>query len=534
MDTIKYLVIGILYLCTPGVNAQFRVGGVVRHQVFPQKPLKSHGHQIQKQGARLQPVVKTNAALRQEKLFGLKAERGCPEGFVRYRERCFSHSLIPKTWRSARLACRRAAPGGDLASINSREEFEFIQNEFSGGENDQAWIGLSKQRPGTPYKWSNGDPVRYLPWDTSYTGQEPTGYVALSLINLHFLSKTSRKELLQFFCGSRTDSSPSKASAAAVDGVYPVKRDPTRGSVATGGDVAGMQLSCRDGWESFQGKCYKAFYEKKNFDDASAKCRQEGAHLLSLHSPKESQFVRRKVLKNRRPGDRFWLGLTNSANGLQWSDGSPVDYTNFRPGMTIVVPKREVAPVEAPEKEFSRKYLERCFQINSDETEWASQERDQILCIACVDDGEYIPPTTRGVETTLPDTTTDPNLYAWNMMRPHFLGAAAAIPMINVSGLNITLNDDFINGKQKSASGDSVSENDSNPNTVTLLVVLVGSVVLMVAVLGAVSYRRQHGNFRFPWTSLKDESHNLQKVRQSLRGVETGCVNQQGVYGAVE
>ena len=97
-----------------------------------------------------------------------------------------------------------------------------------------------------------------LPSFVTYpSGQEPTGYVALSLINLHFLSKTSRKELLQFFCGSRTDSSPSKASAAAVDGVYPVKRDPTRGSVATGGDVAGMQLSCRDGWESFQGKCYK-------------------------------------------------------------------------------------------------------------------------------------------------------------------------------------------------------------------------------------------------------------------------------------
>ncbi|KAK3729847.1 hypothetical protein RRG08_058163 [Elysia crispata] len=528
MEIIKYLMIGLLCLCSPGVNAQLRVGGVVRNQVFPQKPMKSLVPPGQ--GHRPQPDVKANAALRQEKMYGLKTQPTCPEGFVRYRERCFSRGHTPKTWRAARLACRRAAPGGDLASINSSEEFEFLQKNFGAGKYDQAWIGLSKQRAGTPYKWSNGDPVRYISWAKSYTGLEPTGYVALSLVNLDFLSKSNREELLPFFCTAPSVRNWSNAAASAAGGAVA----PSRGTDSTSEDDSGIYLTCRESWERFQGKCYKAFYEKMNFIDASAKCRQEGAHLLSLHSPEESQFVRKTVLKNRRPGDRFWLGLTNSANGLKWSDGSPLDYTNFRPGMTIVVPKREVAPVEAPEKEFTRKYLERCFQVDGVETTWDSKDMDEILCVACVDDGGFVPPTTRLVDTTLPDTTPDPNEYAWNMLRSHILGPAALLPMINVSAINITQNADFINGNQKSASADSVSEDESNPNTVTLLAVLVGSVVLIVALFGAVSYRRQHGNFPFPWTSLKDESHNLQNVRLSSRDLETSEFNQQGVYGAME
>ena len=83
------------------------------------------------------------------------------------------------------------------------------------------------------------------------------------------------------------------------------------------------------------------------------------------------------------------------------------------------------------------------------------------------------------------------------------------------------------------ASADSVFDGASDQKPVTILVVLVGSVVLVVAAFGAISWRRRYGKFPYPWTSSY-ENNNHQSVRQSLRDPETVSVNQQVIYGAVE
>ena len=94
------------------------------------------------------------------------------------------------------------------------------------------------------------------------------------------------------------------------------------------------------------------------------------------------------------------------------------------------------------------------------------------------------------------------------------------------------------NFSTESASADFESEDNSDQNAVSVLLVTGGSVVLMVIVLAVVSWHRQRGNFPFPWKYLQksssDESHNLQSVTQSLRDPETSDENQQGSYGAME
>ncbi|NXA33102.1 PGCA protein, partial [Eudromia elegans] len=120
-------------------------------------------------------------------------------------------------------------------------------------------------------------------------------------------------------------SSPCLNGATCVDGIDSFK---CLCLPSYGGDVCEIDLqNCEEGWTKFQGHCYRHFEERETWVDAETRCREHQAHLSSIITPEEQDFV------NNHAQDYQWIGLSDRTveNDFRWSDGHSLQFENWRP-----------------------------------------------------------------------------------------------------------------------------------------------------------------------------------------------------------
>merc|ERR1719215_1960357 len=82
---------------------------------------------------------------------------------------CYNYEVLTDTgrnWNDARSACQVLL--GDLASINSEEEWQFVKGILtSSGVTSGVWLGASDSTTEDTWVWTDGSPVTYTDWRSS-------------------------------------------------------------------------------------------------------------------------------------------------------------------------------------------------------------------------------------------------------------------------------------------------------------------------------------------------------------------------------
>ena len=88
---------------------------------------------------------------------------------------------------------------------------------------------------------------------------------------------------------------------------------------------------CDPDWVYYQGFCYRKASSCETWTIASSICLNDSSNLVAIESAEEDVFVQH--LHHGRPS---WIGLNDQANeGVYlWTDGGPVLYTHWAPGIS--------------------------------------------------------------------------------------------------------------------------------------------------------------------------------------------------------
>ncbi|XP_035994268.1 macrophage mannose receptor 1 [Fundulus heteroclitus] len=220
------------------------------------------------------------------------------------------------TWSEAERSCKQQS--ASLLSIIDPHEQAYITALLEPGGTPQGyklWTGLTLESE-HGWKWSNGNPFRYLNWDSGHPLHNP-GYSCGMMDGVLRYSWQSSKcnKKLGYICYSKG-----------------VLASPTE-SPDTG--------FCSAPWIPYNGHCFQLYRNKISWSDAQLACRKDGGDLVSIRNVEDQSFVISQL--GYASADELWIGLNDrKTEGLfDWSDHTTVSFTSWEFGRPAVATNQE-------------------------------------------------------------------------------------------------------------------------------------------------------------------------------------------------
>ncbi|CAH1781368.1 unnamed protein product [Owenia fusiformis] len=247
----------------------------------------------------------------------LPGHEDCQPGYIAYGYSCYS--FIGKNGWIYKWAQRRCSDlGGTLVRINDRYESAFLASQLASMDSKvEFWTDANDIETKGTYVWSNGH--SYLPY-THWAPGQPDDTDGANCVTLG--AATNAALWYDRKCDSRRGYICEMMRRGYTSPALP---EPT--------DISG---SCSLGWIQSGSNCYQVNQRSITFQlkwtDARENCQQQGGDLASFHNKTEHDTLFKYAIAGEAD-QHFWIGLNNrdSNQGHVWSDGSPVQYTNWAP-----------------------------------------------------------------------------------------------------------------------------------------------------------------------------------------------------------
>ncbi|XP_043999660.1 secretory phospholipase A2 receptor isoform X2 [Gambusia affinis] len=218
--------------------------------------------------------------------------------------------LMKRSWVEADFFCQ--ALGAQLASFQHYEEQVFVKHllstMFEGTEGRWFWVGLNKRDPDHPgaWEWSDGSPVV-----TSFIEDKN--------------EEDDRRDCAVY--SDLTDNMMPRPCDTKHEWICKLSR----------GDKLKKPYWYTEqsqAWVFYRGAEYLLANQPYNWHAVSLACQMMGAHLLSIHSREESQFIKERLQRFSLGPTGWWIGLSFGPPGeeVRWSDKTEIDFQNWADG----------------------------------------------------------------------------------------------------------------------------------------------------------------------------------------------------------
>ncbi|KAF0307817.1 Macrophage mannose receptor 1 [Amphibalanus amphitrite] len=220
----------------------------------------------------------------------------CPAGWSRSGSSCFSRPTEPDTFTGVQRLCTEAHPNAQVAVIGSLED------------NDRAYYTA----PSLPVWVDYG----------SRSGRS---------VNLAALARSSLQQAAQPVF---TYWAPDAALARSVDsdcaaleetGQWRPKRC-NRERLPGLCQLDACSPECPAGWIPFESRCYRTVRVRRTLQQAAAVCQRDGAHLASIQTQDENDFITNLAFKSKGVNYRadpdakhVWIGAARPDRRTAWS-----------------------------------------------------------------------------------------------------------------------------------------------------------------------------------------------------------------------